>query len=76
MTEIETSEGKLYLASVHDAFSRRVLGHAMGDRHDASLASASLQTAAATRGGTVDSMIFHSDRGSRNIRVRPTIEPV
>ncbi|MFB7226011.1 IS3 family transposase, partial [Streptomyces sp. NPDC056227] len=57
-------EGKLYLASVHDAFSRRVLGYAMGDRHDAALVSASLKMAAATRGGTVDGVIFHSDRGS------------
>ncbi|MFI9081652.1 IS3 family transposase [Streptomyces sioyaensis] len=64
MTEIETGEGKLYLASVHDAYSRRVLGYAMGERHDASLVSASLQMAAATRGGSVDGVIFHSDRGS------------
>ncbi|MFD9226019.1 IS3 family transposase [Streptomyces sp. NPDC060064] len=52
MAEIETGEGKLYLASVHDAFSRRVLGYAMGDRHDAALVSASLKMADATRGGT------------------------
>ncbi|MFI1169528.1 IS3 family transposase [Streptomyces sp. NPDC020801] len=26
MTEVETGEGKLHLASVHDAFSRRALG--------------------------------------------------
>jgi putative transposase len=63
MTEIETGEGKLYLASVHDAFSRRVLGYAMGAGHDASLVGASLQMAAATRGGAVDGVIFHSDRG-------------
>jgi putative transposase len=54
----------LYLASVHDAFSRRVLGYAMGPRHDALLVSASLKMAAATRGGRVDGVIFHSDRGS------------
>ncbi|MFE3181855.1 IS3 family transposase [Streptomyces violascens] len=64
MTEIETGEGKPYLASVHDAFSRRVLGYPMGPRHDASLVGASLQMAAATRGGAVDGVIFHSDRGS------------
>lgn len=29
MTEIETGEGKLYLASVHDSFSRRTLGYAL-----------------------------------------------
>ncbi|WP_370268057.1 IS3 family transposase [Streptomyces sp. V4I8] len=64
MTEIETGEGKLCLASVHDAFSRRVLGYARGPRHEAPLVSASLQMAAATRGGTVDGVILHSDRGS------------
>ncbi|MET8413917.1 DDE-type integrase/transposase/recombinase, partial [Streptomyces sp. NPDC005195] len=64
MTEIETGEGKLYLASVHDAFSRRALGYAMGARHDTALVSAALQTAIATRGGQVDGVIFHTDRGS------------
>ncbi|MFD8692695.1 IS3 family transposase [Streptomyces sp. NPDC059651] len=64
MTEIETSEGKLYLASVHDAFSRRALGYAMGPRHDTVLVSAALKMAVATRGGTVDGVIFHTDRGS------------
>jgi len=64
MTEIDTMEGKLYLATVIDLFSRRCLGYAMGAHHDAALVSASLQMAAATRGGTVDGVIFHSDRGS------------
>ncbi|MEU9015703.1 IS3 family transposase [Streptomyces sp. NPDC048479] len=64
MTEIDTDEGKLYLASVHDAFSRRALGYAMGDRHDTTLVSAALQMAIATRGGQVDGVIFHTDRGS------------
>jgi putative transposase len=64
MTEIDTGEGKLYLASVHDAFSRRALGYAMGERHDAALVSAALQMAIATRGGQVDGVIFHTDRGS------------
>ncbi|MDQ0958100.1 transposase InsO family protein [Streptomyces sp. B4I13] len=64
MTEIDTGEGKLYLASVHDAFSRRALGYAMGARHDAALVCAALQMAIATRGGQVDGVIFHTDRGS------------
>jgi putative transposase len=64
MTEIETGEGKLYLATVLDLFSRRLLGYAMGAHHDAALVSASLTMAAATRGGQVDGVIFHSDRGS------------
>jgi transposase InsO family protein len=64
MTEIVTSEGKLYLATVIDLFSRRLLGYAMGERHDAELVVASLHMAAATRGGDVRGVIFHSDRGS------------
>ncbi|MGW2818937.1 IS3 family transposase [Streptomyces sp. NPDC001415] len=64
MTEIVTGDGKLYLATVIDLFSRRLLGYAMGARHDAELVVASLQMAAATRGGDVRGVIFHSDRGS------------
>jgi transposase InsO family protein len=37
MTEIDTGEGKLCLATVIDLFSRRRLGYAMGTRHDAEL---------------------------------------
>ncbi|MEU5092547.1 IS3 family transposase [Streptomyces sp. NPDC021356] len=51
LTEIVTGEGKLYLATVIDLFSRRLLGYAMGTRHDAELVVASLHMAAATRGG-------------------------
>jgi transposase InsO family protein len=64
MTEIVTGEGKLCLATVIDLFSRRLLGYAMGAHHDAGLVVASLQMAAATRGGDVRGVIFHSDRGS------------
>ncbi|MFC4960667.1 DDE-type integrase/transposase/recombinase, partial [Streptomyces mauvecolor] len=64
MTEITTGEGKIYLATVIDLFSRRLLGYAMGARHDAELVVASLSMAAATRGGDVKGVIFHSDRGS------------
>lgn len=64
MTEIDAGEGKLYLATVIDLFSRRLLGYAMGARHDADLVVAALHMAAATRGGDVRGVIFHSDRGS------------
>ncbi|MDQ0764994.1 IS3 family transposase [Streptomyces canus] len=64
MTEIETDEGKIYLATVIDAFSRRCLGYAMGEHHDAALVGASLKVAAVTRGGSLDGTIFHSDRGA------------
>lgn len=64
MTEIVTTEGKLYLATVIDLFSRRLLGYAMDVHHDADLVVAALHMAAATRGGDVRGVIFHSDRGS------------
>jgi transposase InsO family protein len=64
MTEIITGEGKLYLATVIDLYSRRILGYAMGAHHDADLVVAALNMAAVTRGGHVDGVIFHSDRGS------------
>jgi transposase InsO family protein len=64
VTQIDTGEGPLYLATTEDLFSRRMLGHAMSEHHDAALVVASLQMAAATRGGDVDGVIFHTDRGS------------
>jgi len=64
MTEIVTGEGKLYLATVIDLYSRRILGYAMGAHHDADLVVAALNMAAVTRGGDVAGVIFHSDRGS------------
>ncbi len=63
-TEIKTSEGKLYLASVMDMASRRVLGFAVGEHHDAQLAYSALVMAVAVRGGQVAGVIMHTDRGS------------
>jgi len=64
VTMIGTGTGPLYRATVLDLFSRRLLGYAMSAHHDAELTAASLRMAAAARGGTVDGVIFHSDRGS------------
>jgi putative transposase len=63
-TEIKTAEGKLYLASVLDMASRRVLGFALGEHHDAQLAYSALVMAATARGGQVPGVILHTDRGS------------
>ena len=63
-TEIPTGEGKLYLDSVLDMASRRILGHALGEHHDAALAYGALAMAAAVRGGRTAGVIFHSDQGS------------
>ncbi|BAD59291.1 putative transposase [Nocardia farcinica IFM 10152] len=51
VTEIVTGEGKLYLATVEDRLSGRMLGYATGAHHDAELTCAALRMAAATRGG-------------------------
>jgi Integrase core domain/HTH-like domain len=53
LTEIPTDEGKLYVAYVEDLASRRIPGFAMSEHHDAPLAVAALQMAAAVRGGDV-----------------------
>jgi putative transposase len=63
-TEIPTGEGKLYLASVMDMASRRVLGFALGEHHDAQLAYGALAMAVAVRGGQVPGVIMHTDQGS------------
>jgi len=73
MTEIPTECGqKLYLATVIDLYSRRLLGAAMGLHPDAELACAAITMAVAARGGRQaiwreqesDRLIFHTDRGS------------
>ena len=63
-TEICTDEGKLYLDSVLDVGSRRVLGFALGEHHDAELAYGALVMAVAVRGGAVPGVIMHTDQGS------------
>ena len=67
LTEIPTDEGKLYLATVLDLASRRLPGFAMSEHHDSTLAKAALCMAAAIRGGDVDGVIFHSDKGGEYV---------
>ncbi len=76
MTEIPTGPDgrgpKLYLATVIDLYSRRLLGAATGLRPDAELACAAIKMAVTARGGREaiwraeesERVIFHSDRGS------------
>ena len=65
-TEIPTDEGKLYLDSVLDMGSRRIVGFALGAHHDEDLAEGALQMAVAVRGGkeTITGVVFHTDQGS------------
>jgi transposase InsO family protein len=63
-TEVPTGEGKLYLASVLDMASRRILGFALGEHHNAQLAYGALAMAVTSRGGQVPGVVFHTDQGS------------
>lgn len=65
-TEIVTDEGKLFLDSVLDMGSRRVIGFALGEHHDAELSYAALAMAVAVRGGmeAIAGVIMHTDQGS------------
>jgi putative transposase len=63
-TLISTGEGRLHLVWVLDVASRRVLGFALGERHDAALAYGALAMAIAVRGGQVPGVVFHTDQGS------------
>jgi putative transposase len=66
ITEIPTDEGKLYLATVIDLFSRRLLACPISEHPDTELVSDAIKIAAAVRGGRerIDGVIFHTDRGS------------
>lgn len=64
ITYIRTREGMLYLASVMDLFSRRIVGWALGKRMTVDLVSQALGAAhAAKKPGP--GLIHHSDRGSQ-----------
>ncbi len=62
---IPTDEGFLYLAFVADLASRRILGLSMADHLRAELVCNALTEAAATRGGDIAGVVFHSDRGTQ-----------
>jgi len=65
ITYIPTGAGRLYLATVIDLGSRRLLGYAMANHMRTQLVVDALEMAAATRGGATRGVIFHSDRGSQ-----------
>ena len=66
MTEIPTDEGKFYLATVLDLFSRRLLAAPTSDHPNAELAMDAIKMAVAVRGGAekIIDVVFHTDRGS------------
>jgi transposase InsO family protein len=64
ITEHPTIEGKVYVCSIKDVFSNRIVGYAIDERMTRHLAVSALRSAIARRqpDGTV---IVHSDRGSQ-----------
>jgi len=64
ITCIDTAEGWLYLASVLDLYSRRVVGWAMAKQMDTHLVDQALKMAWRTRRPAAR-LVHHSDRGSQ-----------
>jgi putative transposase len=64
ITEINTPDGKLYVAIVEDLGSRKVVGHAMGTRMTSMLPLSALRKALMER-DIPKALICHSDQGSQ-----------
>ena len=64
ITYIPTQEGWLYLATILDLFSRKIVGWAMSDRMTTDLTLAALKMAIRQRQPGAD-LIHHSDQGSQ-----------
>ena len=65
ITYVPTGEGWLYVASVLDLGSRRLVGYSMAEHMRTELVVDALGMAAAARGGRTAGIIFHGDRGSQ-----------
>ncbi len=63
VTFIRSDEGWVYLATVIDLFSRKVVGHAVSNRNDATLAVTAFKMALLRRQQPRE-LVYHSDRGS------------
>jgi len=70
ITYIRTGEGWLFLASVLDLGSRRLVGWAMGETMPWELCRDAIDMAVATRCGEVQGMIFHSDCAEPRVKPR------
>ncbi len=64
ITEHPTATGKVYLAVVLDAFSRRVIGHSIADHLRAELVVDALQMAIWRR-NSPDGTVVHTDHGTQ-----------
>jgi putative transposase len=76
LSRIPTGQGPLWLASVRDAFSRRIVGWKTSDRANTDLVLGALEYGLWGRPGNADPaqprLIHHSDRGAQYTAVRFT----
>ena len=63
ITYVPTLEGFVYLATVLDVFSRKVVGWAMSARQTVNLVQSALEMAVTAR--AAQGVVLHSDRGSQ-----------
>jgi transposase InsO family protein len=64
ITYIDTAEGWLYLATILDLFSRRIVGWAMDEHMETSLAQSAWNMAVSQRNPSAE-LLHHSDQGSQ-----------
>ncbi|WP_375547185.1 IS3 family transposase [Micromonospora chalcea] len=65
ITYLRVGAGWLYLATVIDIATRRLIGWSINTHMRAELVIDALDAAVAARGGRVDGVVFHSDRGAQ-----------
>ena len=65
ITYLRTWEGWLYLATVIDACSRRVIGWAIAEHMRTDLVEDALKMAITLRGELPEQVVFHTDRGTQ-----------
>ncbi len=72
LTRIPTGEGVLWLASVRDAFSNRVVGWKTAARADTDLVLTALEYALWSRDVRAGQLVHHSDKGCQYTAIRFT----
>lgn len=65
ITQVRCQEGWLYIATILDLYSRRVVGHACSPQVDAELVKQAVDQALSWRTVKVGESLFHSDQGAQ-----------
>jgi putative transposase len=70
ITYVATAAGWVYTAFVQDLYSRRIVGWQVADHLGTELALDALEMAIWSRGGDVNDLVHHSDRGVQYTSIR------